>query len=181
MTGLRWSQQQLDDYLSNRRGRGACTGAPLALVQPSPAGSDDAGMPHGADAFRARSEMEKRRVGAYEDEDDLQIATADFLDLALPDNARWFHVPNGGKRGKAEAGRFKAMGVKPGVGDVIVLFGPIYIMVEMKTATGSLSPEQREWRAFCRSVGAPWKLCRSVLEVEDFLRSCGLPLKATLR
>ena len=28
------------------------------------------------------------------------------------------HIPNGGKRGKAEAARLKAMGVKPGVSDI---------------------------------------------------------------
>lgn len=144
-------------------------------------GSEMTGQSAGVDAFLARSEMEKRRVGAFEDEVDLQVAVAEFLDLAMPENARWFHVPNGELRHPAVAGRLKAMGVKPGVGDVIVLHGPAYIWVELKTSVGKLSDDQVAWRAFCKAHGSPWALCRSVLEVEDFLRACGLKLRATLR
>lgn len=181
MTGVRRSQEWLDDYLSKSGGRSACTGADLALVQPSPAGSDGAGVSPAADAFAVKGALERARVGCFEDEEALQIAAADFLDLAMPEDARWFHVPNGELRHPAVAGKLKAMGVKPGVGDVIVLYGPTFIWIELKTAKGTLSEAQLEWRAFCKAVGAPWKLCRSVLEVEDFLRSCGLKLRATLR
>ena len=37
-----------------------------------------------------------------------------------PELALMFHVPNGGKRNKKEAGRFKAEGVKSGVPDIML-------------------------------------------------------------
>lgn len=54
---------------------------------------------------------------------------------------RWlFHVPNGGSRSKIEGARFKAMGVKPGVSDLILLYpsrGFHGLCIEMKhDATG---------------------------------------------
>lgn len=50
-------------------------------------------------------------------EDDLHIATVSLINAL-----GWFHFhcPNGGKRGKVEAGRFVAMGVLPGVSDIII-------------------------------------------------------------
>jgi hypothetical protein len=75
---------------------------------------------------------------------------------------RWFHqtwpgvrifaIPNGGARSKATAGRLKAEGVASGVPD---LFIPAWrLWVEMKrTKGGSLSAEQKDWRAYLESVG----------------------------
>jgi hypothetical protein len=46
---------------------------------------------------------------------------ADTLRLAITPGWIWFHVPNGGWRTKAEAGKFKRMGVKVGVSDFILV------------------------------------------------------------
>lgn len=66
-----------------------------------------------------------------------------------PELRLMFHVPNGGARSKAEAGRFKAEGVKAGVPD---LFLPVPrgeyhgMFIEMKKRVGGrLSPEQKIW------------------------------------
>lgn len=51
-------------------------------------------------------------------EDEIQRAVAQLCDgLGL----LWWHTPNGGRRGKVEAARFKGLGVKSGVPDVIVV------------------------------------------------------------
>ena len=56
-----------------------------------------------------------------------------------------FHVPNGGRRSKIEAMQFKAMGVIPGVADMIFIHkGKVYAF-EFKTGTGIQSPAQKEW------------------------------------
>ena len=54
-------------------------------------------------------------------EDEEQMAVMEWAQLQM---GRWpelewlYHIPNGGKRGKIEAARFKAMGVKAGVPDL---------------------------------------------------------------
>ena len=51
-------------------------------------------------------------------EDEEQITVFEWAELNLrlyPVLALMYHVPNGGKRSKSEAARFKAMGVKSGV------------------------------------------------------------------
>lgn len=59
-----------------------------------------------------------------------------------------FHIPNGGSRHKVEAGKLKAMGVKPGVPD---LFLPIPkrswngLFIELKNEKGKSSKEQLKW------------------------------------
>lgn len=45
----------------------------------------------------------------------------DVLTLSVTPGWLWFHVPNGEKRGKATAGRLKAMGTKAGVSDLLLI------------------------------------------------------------
>ena len=60
-----------------------------------------------------------------------------------------FHIPNGGKRGKAEAARFKAQGVKAGVPDIFLAAphgGYHGLFIELKRiAGGRCTAEQKEW------------------------------------
>ena len=61
--------------------------------------------------YRKRSEAtEQERV----------INWATFYAKDFPELDLLHHIPNGGKRGKAEAGRFRAMGVKSGVPDIFL-------------------------------------------------------------
>lgn len=61
-----------------------------------------------------------------------------------------YHIPNGGKRSKSEAARFKAMGVQPGIPDVHLpvrglggAAGRIGLYIEMKSEHGRVSQSQR--------------------------------------
>ena len=85
-----------------------------------------------------------------------------------------FHIPNGGKRGKVEAARFKAEGVKPGVPD---LFLPVArggrhgLFIEMKRQKGGrLSPDQRAWldalraQGYAAYVAYGWKDAAALIE-----------------
>lgn len=80
-----------------------------------------------------------------------------------PELAGLFHIPNGGKRGKAEAARFKAEGVKAGVPDLFLpcARGQYHgLFIEMKRAKGgSLSAAQKEWRGRLESQGYCWVCC----------------------
>lgn len=68
---------------------------------------------------------------------------------AFPELSMLYHIPNGGRRGKAEAGRFKAEGVKSGVPDVClpVARGGFHgLYVELKRREKSKTSEaQTDW------------------------------------
>jgi hypothetical protein len=61
----------------------------------------------------------------------------------------------------------KALGVKPGVPDLTLpVRRPTFtgLIIEMKSATGSLSSEQKEWRDHYLDQGWEFYICRSAEE-----------------
>lgn len=73
-----------------------------------------------------------------------------------PELAHIFAVPNGGKRGKAQAGKLKAEGVKAGMLDLILpvaVGGKHGLFLEMKAAGGRLTHEQKGWIDYLRGAG----------------------------
>ena len=73
-----------------------------------------------------------------------------------------FHIPNGGKRSKSEAARFKAAGVCPGIPD---LFLPVArggchgLWIEMKAKDGRVSPAQRDMMGRLTAQGYRCVVC----------------------
>jgi len=65
---------------------------------------------------------------------------------------RIFAIPNGGKRGKAEAMRLKVEGVSAGIPDLYIPTWKLW--VEMKRAKGGVvSPAQKDWHNYLIDVG----------------------------
>lgn len=72
------------------------------------------------------------------------------------------HIPNGGKRSKSEAARFKAMGVKRGVSDIflpVARGGYHGLYIELKAKDGKVEKEQREWIDAVRKQGYCGAVC----------------------
>lgn len=99
-------------------------------------------------------------------EDRLQVEVvrwARLMEKWHPALALLMHVPNGGRRSKAEAGRFKAMGVRAGVPD---LFLPVPrggwhgLWIELKSPTGTLRPSQRDMGEKLLAEGYAVRVCR---------------------
>ena len=111
-------------------------------------------------------------------EEMFQRAVARYLDLALPADAVWFHPPNGGARSKAEAGIFKAMGVKAGVPDLIIVYRGRVVAIELKSEHGRLSPAQKAMHERLTRAGALVYTATRIEHVEGFLRAT-VPLRAT--
>lgn len=100
-----------------------------------------------------------------------------------PELALLHHIPNGGKRGKAEAAKLKRMGVKKGVPDLnlpVARGGFVGLYVEMKRLDGGrLSTEQKGWLAALHAAGH----CVAVAEghehaiavLRDYLAADGCP------
>lgn len=86
-----------------------------------------------------------------------QYSLARFPALAL-----MFHIPNGGKRSKAEAARFKAQGVKAGVPDIFLPApnGKYHgLFIELKAFGGRASREQENYITALTEQGYYCALC----------------------
>lgn len=87
------------------------------------------------------------------------------------------HSPNGGKRDAFTGAQMKALGVKPGFPDLILpvtKFDHLGIafcglVIEMKSATGSLSVEQKEWKEHFLEQAWDFRLARTAQEARSFL------------
>lgn len=122
-----------------------------------------------------------------QDEHKLQCACVQWFNLQHRDlRGLLFAVPNGGARSKAIAGKLKAEGIVPGVADLILLvpkkvkvlsafpdgawwWHTVHgLCIEMKTAKGRQSPEQKAWQAIVEAKGYQYAVCRSF---DDFTRT----------
>ena len=99
------------------------------------------------------------------------IRWAEYSRAAHPELKLLLHIPNGGLRGKAEAGRFKTLGVKAGVPD---LFLPVArgkahgLWVEMKRVhSGKVSAAQKGWLAALRAQGYEAIVCHGWVEASE--------------
>ena len=99
---------------------------------------------------------------------------AQFQSGRFPELALLYHVPNGGSRKKAEAGRFRAEGVKAGVPDLclpVARGGYHGLYVELKRLKGSkTSEEQKAWlselakQGYCAELCKGWEAAAKVIE-----------------
>ena len=105
-----------------------------------------------------------------------QIAVMRWAELQshiYPELNLLFHIPNGSNKSKAQAGLFKAMGLKSGVPD---LFLPVArqcyhgLFIEMKTKKGVLSTSQEWWLFELQKQGYRVDIARSFEEAIETLR-----------
>lgn len=98
-------------------------------------------------------------------EHDHQRALFDWAAVAVnqhPELELLFAVPNGGYRTKAEAGRFRAEGVKSGVPDIVLPVprkGYHGAFWELKYGRNKPSVEQLQWHASLRLMGYYVNVC----------------------
>lgn len=75
-----------------------------------------------------------------------------------------FYVKNEGKKTQAQAMRDKAMGMRSGVSDLIILMDGKVLFMELKTATGKQSKTQAIFQSIVERFGFEYVICRSVDE-----------------
>jgi len=114
------------------------------------------------DQLREKLNKPQRKPQGHE-ESDIQQACIRWFDLVHP-NKMLFAIPNGGKRGKREAGILKAEGVRAGVADLFLMQGNGYangLFIEMKTDTGKQSEAQKAFEQLCFVQNYKYFICRS--------------------
>jgi hypothetical protein len=107
----------------------------------------------------------------------IQADVLEWLNAVAPELIV-FHVPNGGYRSKAEAARLKWQGVLPGVPDLVLIgsAGRIWFL-EIKTATGYLSPEQHAFADRCTAFGVPFAVIRGIDDARRAFAAWGIPTR----
>lgn len=141
--------------------------------------------------------VKKARAKMRRPEQDFQIkAVAPYLDAILdPATAYWLHVPNGGVRSPVEGGILKAMGVRAGFPDILVLaivpadpcgYADEEIracLIELKSPSGDgrLNASQADAHAALTRVGKMELLkpavCESLEDVRTALIADGIPMR----
>lgn len=104
-------------------------------------------------------------VRLYPTEEEEQTVVMHWAAMA---EGRWpelrllFHIPNGGKRSKSEAVRFRAAGVRSGVPDLFLPCsrgGYHGLWIEMKAIGGRISREQESWQKDLLEQGYMCAVC----------------------
>jgi hypothetical protein len=96
------------------------------------------------------------------EEETLQKAIVQFLNLKARPEVVWFHVPNGEQRSIRTAVRLKAMGVRKGVPDLIIIThtGPHFL--EVKAPKAYQKPEQREFQHKVEYLGNKYVVVKDI-------------------
>jgi len=110
-----------------------------------------------------------------ESEEQQQIFTwASYAMGRWPELEYLHHIPNGGARSKATAGRLKAEGVKPGVPDICLPvphggYHGLYIELK-KRKGGRVSDKQSKWITALRSFGYAAVACHGAQEAIEVIQ-----------
>lgn len=111
-------------------------------------------------------------------EDQLQYQIVTYLDVSLPTNCVYHHSPNEGKRHINYINRLKKLGTKYGWPDLEICVPKEHttsghaqtFYIELKTKRGSMNANQKLRRDELLNAGQHWALCRSVDDVQAFLK-----------
>jgi len=102
------------------------------------------------------------------DEHEVQKAICQYLDIR---GIFYFAIPNGGKRSKSEAGKFRAEGVKSGIPDLCLIMSGFAYFLEVKrpkngkTPKGRLTYNQKNMIEALDDVGCETAVVYSVADV----------------
>ena len=121
-----------------------------------------------------------RMIPTEEEEQTALFSWAALMEGRYPVLRLLHHIPNGGKRSKREAARFKAAGVKRGVSDLFLPCargGYHGLYIELKALDGKPSAEQKAFAEAVRSEGFVCAFCWGAEEAEavilDYLKQGG--------
>lgn len=82
----------------------------------------------------------------------------------------FFSVPNEGASNPLRQGQLIAMGLRPGVSDLVLMFPEgRTVFVEVKNETGIQSPAQKAFEQRCHELRFEYVLVRSVEDVKELL------------
>jgi VRR-NUC domain len=123
-------------------------------------------------AFTATQTRSKKEFGPSEDQ--IQRAVIAHLQQRAAPGVVWWHTPNGGKRDRIEAARFKGMGVRSGVADLVLVHRGSVYAIELKSATGRPTTSQMEWMSAFNAAGGNGCICYDLDRALQMLERWGI-------
>jgi hypothetical protein len=123
--------------------------------------------------------------GRSNEETALHIACAGWLAMRLIPPTFFTTFPAGGG-GRERGQKLKRMGLKPGMPDILIfdrhIVGnipyPLIYGVELKSADGRVSSDQRTTHSDLRDVGIPIAVVRSLDDLKSALIGWDIPIKS---
>jgi hypothetical protein len=101
----------------------------------------------------------------------VHLGVARYLNLR---RAVWFHTPNGGSRNVIEAARFKSLGVRPGIPDIVIL-APCLCALELKRERRSSTTDaQKAWLQAFADAGFKVAVARGIDDALAKLKEWGI-------
>lgn len=113
-------------------------------------------------------------------EDQFQHSIVNLLDaILLADQVAWSHFPAGGYfLTPAARGRLYRLGLKQGFPDLVICYSMGRVLwLEVKTATGNVSPAQRAMHLLLRRLGHHVVVVRKIEHVIAALLEYGVPFR----
>jgi hypothetical protein len=105
------------------------------------------------------------------EESKLQRMCVQWFRIQFP-HLTLFAIPNGGRRGKVEAGIMKGEGVLAGVADLFLMLPNMEyngLFIEMKTLDGRQSDSQRSFERKSIENGYCYRICRTFEDFKDVI------------
>src|SRR5262249_29541325 len=96
------------------------------------------------------------------------------LEWRAPAGTTWYHIPNGGYRRPVEAAILKSLGVVAGMPDLAVIQNGRSFFLELKSARGRLSENQKACHERLRDAGCVVGVAGSVDQALDLLQTWGV-------
>ena len=107
-----------------------------------------------------------------------QRAIVAYLSKALPPTAYFTSIDIGSAGSAVQGSLRKARGVRPGIGDVLIVHQGVTAWLEIKAGT-QLSEHQKLFRDQITANGHNWALVRCPEDAEQACTLAGIPLRAT--
>lgn len=115
------------------------------------------------------------RVEPYESEEQVALFEwAEAMSGKYPCLRLMYHVPNGGHRSAAVAGKLKAEGVKAGVPDICLPSargGYHGLYIELKAGKNKATKEQEEWLSALSEEGYKAVVCRGWVNAAEEIKN----------
>lgn len=107
----------------------------------------------------------------------------DFVKILDENNIKFFHTANEGRKTPKTASLHKAMGVKAGVADFVIVTRSENtrtvpnVWIEFKREKNGLSAEQTSWKNYILSTGGIYKMVYTAKQAAKFMIELGYNIK----